>query len=97
MAETIYKANVGNLCTRQLIADTIISCVDSQLKKHDIQKYQKFAKTDALAGYYFNNQSAEVLVSNNNGEVRVSISGDERQIKKTKSKLLKIVGGLELS
>jgi len=105
MATIYYDAQIGDEgdLSNKTIIETIVSCIDSQLVKSGITKYPKNYKGEDK---YFGNEphyclekfSADFNVYLSAGGPTVSvIDANKKQMKKVRSKLLKIVGGLRLS
>ncbi len=106
MATMIYNAIVKGKRAEDSAARAIVRDLDMYLKKAYLEKKKLGGKTKAIARYdSFNNSGArsgvievEPLELGGMFEMAsVSIAGREEEIRETKSKLLKLVSGLELS
>ena len=91
-----YQPKLGELSNisadkTKVIKDTIISCMKAYGEKQNIQKL--YEDNDSI---YTTNLDTMIRLSDN-GEIEISQEeGDKKKIDKTRSKLLKMVKGLEL-
>lgn len=95
--KAIYEASLGDMRSYLSTLKAIICNINSQSQELNIKNYGE--TVDVPGRYDFENVGSKVKVrlSQKDGKPEIEIQGDEAQVRETKSQLLKIVGGLELS